>query len=195
MLDVRRLVIRAGEVVAEPCVGGTGSLIFFAFTPAQRDLVRGLPFGENTCGKVRIKVSMVTAPGFHSVSTPDGGSRFEADSGTLVEGYALDFPDVTPTPAPTPPAGADFGDVDEIGFAGKEADGKKAQMSGRFWTYLSTTGFFSPCDGRYGDTILDGAVAAAQTKQGRSCHPVRFRVRYSSVYTSKGYTFGGTVLD
>jgi hypothetical protein len=194
LLQLRRLFVRPDQVVAAPCDAGRDDLVFFSYTPAQRDLVRGLPFDEKGCGAVVVRVTLVDAPGFHGVQGVDGGAAIAADPGTLVEGRALDFPGVAPRSSPAPPQGIDYTDVDEIGFAGEKAEGKVAEISARIGSSYDLTLLY-PC-GRAGSFVVAPLVGSPKPKTERECKPRRFRVHYSSVVLSaKEYRFRGDMLD
>ncbi|MCC6995585.1 MAG: hypothetical protein IT370_13325 [Deltaproteobacteria bacterium] len=198
LLELRRVVVRPLELVAVPCPGQFNDLVFLGFTAEQRGLVRALPIDEDGypdrapeggadggltgCARVLVRVVSVGAPGFHSEPNEQGELVVKVDSGTVVEARALEFPGLTARPASAPPAGADYGDLDELGFAGAAASGRIAEISARLEAYAGLLSL-RPC-GRPGVINLRPAPGATPPTPHRDCRPWRFRVSYSDFIMS-----------
>lgn len=198
VLELRRVVVRPADLVAVPCPGHFNDLVFLGFTGEQRGLVRALPIDEDGypdrapeggadggmagCARVLVRVVSVGAPGFHTVPNAEGELEVRVDSGTVVEARALEFPGLTALPAPVPPAGADYGDLDEIGFAGKLADRHIAEISARLEAYAGLLSL-RPC-GQPGVISFRPARGATPPTPHRDCRPWRFRIGYSDFIMS-----------
>lgn len=192
VLELRRVVVRPAELVAVPCPGHFNDLVFLGFTAEQRGLVRALPIDEDGypdrapadadgglagCARVLVRVESVGAPGFHSVPNAEGELEVRVDSGTVIDARALEFPGLTAQAAPAPPAGADYGDVDEIGLAGASANGRIAELAARLEAYAGLLSL-RPC-GHPGVINLRPAPGAPPPAPHRDCRPWRFRIGYS----------------
>lgn len=113
------------------------------------------------------------------------------DPGPLVEGTAVSFSDVVPSKASPPPAGADF---DEIGFAGPQADGKTAVVSGYVERSPYGTLSLHPC-GDQRSVLLKAPPASPLPTSATECMPIRFRIRHMpSVMSATDLDFGAELL-
>lgn len=178
-LGLRRRQLRPDRVVAVSCSNERADVVDLGFSAAQRELVRALPRSAPGCAQVLLEVEEVEVLKRHG---DDGGAGALAGP-TLVKARALEFPGLAPVPALAAPAGADFGDFEEIVFAGPAAEGKVAELVAQLDDAIGVN--LIPCgrDGKpqereLGDLVWlvrDGAREAAPTPHD-DCRKVRFRI-------------------